>query len=93
LEREFLSPVNKAVGGKVPLAGMTAAAIESWRDRAIAVLSIDVSETVAQLLSEASARAQLLADNSRDVFEPESRGSRDSLDELRIRLERTLSNY
>jgi hypothetical protein len=69
VERDFLVPVNRRFGEVAPLAGMTARAIESWRRRAAGQeLGVDV-ERVAVLLLEAAARAELLADNSRDVFE------------------------
>ena len=68
VERDFLVPINQRFGGLAPLAGMTSSAIESWRARASnANLDVDV-ERVATLLLEAAARAELLADNSRDVF-------------------------
>jgi len=86
VEREFLVPVNQRFGTHAPLAGMTASAIESWRVRA-SELNIDVDvERVATLLSEAAARAELLADNSRDVFEAERHISPDGLSDLRILL-------
>lgn len=69
IERDFLVPVNRRFGEVAPLAGMTAGAIESWRRRTAGRdLGVDV-ERVAVLLLEAAARAELLADNSRDVFE------------------------
>ncbi|WP_137752902.1 hypothetical protein [Sphingopyxis sp. L1A2A] len=92
IEREFLIPVNRRVGSVVPLAGMTAAAIESWRQRAAGVdLGVDV-ERVAALLLEAAARAELLADNSRDVFEADIRIAPDALSEIRVSLEMILGN-
>ena len=69
VEREFLLLVNRRFGASAPLAGMTSAAIESWRRRASnSSFGVDV-ERVTALLLEAAARAELLADNSRDVFE------------------------
>ncbi|MFC1459290.1 hypothetical protein ACETIH_21800 [Microvirga arabica] len=90
LERDFLTKVNAVFGKSVPLAGMTRDAIESWRDRALERHgNIDVM-AIAQILTEASARAELLADNSKDVFEPDYRPQPNSLDELRNLLEDTL---
>lgn len=91
VERDFLVPVNGRVGSVVPLAGMTAAAIESWRQRAADKdLGVDV-EQVAAVLREAAARAELLADNSRDVFEADRRISPDGLNEMKLVLESLLN--
>jgi len=90
LERDFLTKVNGVFGKSVPLAGMTRDAIDSWRDRAVGRhCNVDVV-AIAQILTEASTRAELLADNSKDVFEPDHRPQPDSLDELRRLLEDTL---
>jgi hypothetical protein len=91
LEREFLTPVNAVFGGCAPLAGMTRDAIESWRQRAALVEPKHKVTAVAQLLLEASARAELLADNSKDVFEPDHRPAPDSLGELRALLDGVLA--
>jgi hypothetical protein len=80
-EREFLSPVNRVFGDVAPLAGMTHDAIHSWRSRAERAVGRDLSG-VAGVLIEASARADLMADNSKDVFEPTRRPAPDSLGEL-----------
>jgi hypothetical protein len=83
VEREFLVPVNRRFGTVAPLAGMTAKAIESWRNRAVDKdLGVDV-ERVAALLLEAAARAELLADNSRDVFEADHHVAPDGLGEIK----------
>lgn len=90
VEREFLVPVNQRFGTHAPLAGMTASAIESWRVRA-SDLDIDVDVgRIATLLSEAAARAELLADNSRDVFEVERHIAPDGLGDLTILLRNAL---
>jgi hypothetical protein len=90
LEREFLTPVNVIFGQVAPLAGMTRDAILSWRSRAEeARPDLDVT-SIAGILLEASARAELLADNSRDVFEPDRRPHPDSLAELRRLLDLAL---
>lgn len=91
LEREFLTPVNQMFGDVSPLAGMTRDAIESWRQRAKAARpDIDVAP-IAQILLEASVRGDLLADNSKDVFEPEHRPQPNSFMELRGLLDDALS--
>jgi hypothetical protein len=91
LERQFLTPVNAAFGEKAPLAGMTRDAIESWRLRAIQFASTSKVDAVAALLLEASARGELLADNSRDVFEPEHRHG-ESLAEVHRLLKEALTD-
>jgi len=83
LERDFLSTVNAAFGLSVPLAGMTRDAIESWATRAASKFADPNIRDIAQILIEASARAELLADNSKDVFEIDRTPKPDSLDELR----------
>ena len=83
LERDFLAPINQRYGALAPLAGMTASAIESWRGRASNLnLDVDVNH-VAALLLEAAARAELLADNSRDVFEGGRNIAPDGMDALK----------
>lgn len=91
LEREFLTPVNAVFGSCAPLAGMTRDAIESWRRLALLVQPTEKVGAVARLLLEASARAELLADNSKDVFEPDHRPPPDSLAELRALLDQVLA--
>lgn len=90
LERDFLTRVNSAFGRTEPLAGMTTDAIDSWRQRAKIIWPTADINRIASLLLEASARADLLADNSKEVFEPEHRPPADSLDELRGLLDRAL---
>lgn len=90
LERDFLTRVNNAFGGSEPLAGMTMDAIESWQKRAKAAWPAVNIDRLARILVEASFRADLLADNSKDVFEPEHRPPPDALDELRILLDRVI---
>ena len=65
-------------------------ALGSWRKRATVELSTVDNDQIANLLLEASRRAELLADNSKEVFEPVHRAAPDSLDELRILLDRAL---
>lgn len=87
LERDFLSRINAVFGQAEPLAGMTLDAIESWRQRAKAASpSVDI-DRISRLLLAASSRAELLADNSKEVFEPDHRPPPDSLNELRIALD------
>lgn len=90
VERAFLVPVNRRFGADAPLAGMTASAIDTWQLRASALESgIDVN-LAADLLREAAARAELLADNSRDVFRADDRTSSDSLAAIQRMLEALL---
>lgn len=90
VERDFLVPVNRRFGAVAPLAGMTAGVIESWRNRAANKdLGVDV-ERVAALLLEAAARAELLADNSREVFEAERHVAPDGLGEIKRTLDALL---
>jgi hypothetical protein len=86
LERDFLTRVNDKFGSTAPLAGMTRAAIESWAARAKPFSSDRRIKRIAKILLEASVRAELVADNSRDVFEPERRPNPDSLSQLRTLL-------
>jgi hypothetical protein len=71
---------------------MTREAIDSWKLRAESRFDKNAVNEIAQILIEASARAELLADNSKDVFEPEHRPQPSSLDELRALLDRSLSS-
>jgi hypothetical protein len=91
LERDFLTRVNSIFGRNEPLAGMTKDAIESWCQRAKAGSPAADVDRIARLLLEASSRADLLADNSKEVFEPEHRPPPDSLNELYILLDRALT--
>jgi len=91
IERDFLTRVNAAFGDSKPLAGMTSAAIESWRQRSKGEFPAADIDRIAHLLLEASARAELLADNSKEVFEPAYRPPPDSIDELRVMLDRVLA--
>jgi hypothetical protein len=70
LERRFLTPVNARFGAQAPLAGMTLQAIESWEARAGRHFDPDVVASVVEILVEASRRAKLLVDDSREVFDP-----------------------
>lgn len=91
LEREFLAPVNRVFGNRAPLAGMTADAIASWEKRAGSLSSdVDVAH-IAALLREAAMRAEILADNSRDVFEAGRRTGPDGLAAIHRLLENTLA--
>lgn len=92
LERDFLTRVNNAFGQTIPLAGMTRAAIESWATRANGSISDAKIESIKRILIEASTRAELLADNSRDVFEPMRRPKPGSLDQLHILLDEALQS-
>jgi hypothetical protein len=90
LEREFLAPVNRVFGSRAPLAGMTGDAIASWERRAGSLgSSVDVV-LAAALLREAAKRAEILADNSRDVFEAGRKTGPDGLTAIRRLLEDAL---
>jgi hypothetical protein len=91
VEREFLGPVNAVFGGCAPLTGITRAAIESWCSRAQAARPQAGIMEVARILLEASARAELLADSSKEVFEPRRRPRLGSLAGLRRLLEASLA--
>lgn len=70
---------------------MTREAIASWEERAKAIRDdLDVT-VIARILLEASGRAELLADNSKDVFEPDYRPRVDSLEKLRLLLNAALA--
>lgn len=90
IEREFLTPINSVFAPACPLAGMTRDTIEAWRKKASRSYAAPEISALSDLLLEASARANLLADNSKDVFEPEERPNPDSIallaDLLRQRL-------
>jgi hypothetical protein len=80
LERMFLMRINEV--SSVRLSGMTQAAIQAWENRARNTYDVGIVSKIAGLLLEASARGELLADNSRDVFQPDQRVSLDSLEEV-----------
>lgn len=82
LERELITPINAKYGARAALAGMTRGAIESWRLRASAEFPRENVEEVASLLIEASTRAEILTDDSRDVFEESSDRTKNSMDEI-----------
>src|SRR4051812_2613910 len=79
IERQFLVPVNRRYGEGAPLAGLTGAAIDSWERRAGELGDPIGVAKVAGLLREAARRAELLSDNSRDVFEAGRRVGPDGL--------------
>jgi hypothetical protein len=92
IERDFLVPVNQRFGATAPLAGMTEAAIMSWQRRVAPVSQgVDVVR-VASLLLEAAKRAELLADNSRDVFEKGRNVGPDGLAAIRGMLHEVLES-
>lgn len=90
LERDFLTKVNDVFGVSEPLAGMTEAAIQSWAIRVSAHAPKARIDRIKKLLLEASTRAELLADNSRDVFEPDRRPKLESLEQIHILLDQAL---
>jgi hypothetical protein len=71
---------------------MTRDAIDSWANRATTRFSGADIRGIAQILIEASTRAELLADNSKDVFEADHRPKPDSLNELRELLDIALTD-
>jgi hypothetical protein len=91
LEREFLARVNNVFAPSLSLAGMTRDAIESWSQRASAKKTIKNIFQIARLLIEVSEKSQLLADNSKDVFEAGHIHQPDSLAVLRDLLDRALA--
>ena len=82
LERDFLSRVNAIFGQAAPLTGMTIGAIESWKMRAGTKTDSGFVAEISKVLIEASVRAELMVDNSKEVFEPDHRPPSDSLQEL-----------
>jgi hypothetical protein len=70
-ERKLLTLVNAAYGDRTILAGVTEAAIETWRLRVVARGDCDAGQvnSVVNLMLEISERERLLSDNSRDVFD------------------------
>lgn len=90
LERLFLSPVNSVFGDSAPLAGMTEMAISNWLGRASGVSRHLNCHSIASILLEASRRAELLADNSREVFSKSERSQPDGLAQLHQLLVREL---
>ena len=90
IERDFLVPVNRRFGTRAPLAGMTGAAIDSWQGRAAEVADGADVPRIAGLLREAAVRAELLADNSRDVFEAARRTGPDGLATIKAMLDKEL---
>jgi hypothetical protein len=69
---------------------MTALAIDTWQSLASKLGSAVDVERAAALLREAAVRAELLADNSRDVFEMNRRTGPDGLMAIRQMLEDVL---
>lgn len=92
VERDFLNPVNKLFGASAPLAGMTRDAILSWERRAKRDFPGDIVESISGIITEASRRAELLADNSRDIFEKGRLVPLQSLETLRQQLAETLES-
>jgi hypothetical protein len=90
-ERDFLGAINRVFGAIAPLAGMTHDAIGSWSRRASEATGVDLTAVVA-VLFEASSRADLMADNSKDVFDTAERPAPDSIAELRALLAIALSS-
>ncbi|WP_428249585.1 hypothetical protein [Ferrovibrio sp.] len=92
LERTFITPVNTAFGSAAPLAGMTRDAIQAWVPLAEAAYpDTNNIRKIAAVLMEASARGDLMADHSRDVFDPEARPAPEAMTELAKLLEKVLS--
>jgi len=65
---------------------MTLQAIEAWRREAESKLHCPRIPSIASILLEASSRANLLADDSRDAFEGAELASLGSLEQLRAML-------
>lgn len=93
-ERNLLTIVNASFGDRVVLAGVTEAAIDTWRSQLIADEQFDPKKVKAAflLLLEISARERLLSDNSRDVFDgrvPKSTSTGELSEMLRSLLDAT----
>lgn len=88
-------PMNgDTLGQRTPLAGMTKEAIASWHTKISASTDAALIEPVVRILNEISARAALLVDNSRDVFEqPNASLSVESITELSSLLEGSLDLF
>ena len=86
MERAFLTPVNATYGEHAPLAGMTHAAIDAWCERASAAYPDRRVVAVAGVLREVATRAELLADDSRDVFDGMELTPPGTVEELRAML-------
>ncbi|MFM9859679.1 hypothetical protein RUR49_14480 [Pseudoxanthobacter sp. M-2] len=69
IERSMLSAVNAKLGHLEPLAGMTLPALLSWKGRISQKCDAEFVNDIYKILTECSIRAELLADNSKDVFE------------------------
>lgn len=93
IEREFLRPINERFGRATPLAGMTLTALNSWEKRASQVFIADDIRRIAQILKEAAKRAEILADNSREVFAPSNKKSPDGLAGLSRLLNEELDRF
>ena len=92
IEREFLRPINQRFGRKIPLAGMTSTALTSWEERALQHYEAPVIKRLANILREAAKRAEILADNSREVFAPSKNVSPDGLASLSSMLQNELES-
>ena len=70
-EREILGILNSSdLCRSLPLAGMTAHAIADWESRAQDELDQSIVAQITQQLYEIGRKTELLADDSRDVFNP-----------------------
>ncbi len=91
LEREFLAKVNTVLGSVHPLTGMTVDAIRRWGVELRRMAPTPIILDIEKLLLEASARADLMADDSKEVFQP-ARRELDSLVEVRVLLDQKLES-
>lgn len=83
-ERLFLGTINKKFSVSVPLMGMTRQAIVSWHKTVNIVVPCSQVNSIVSLLLEAGKRADILADDSREVFEPDGTEKIGSLGDLHL---------
>lgn len=92
LERSFLGVVNRHFqDGFSPLSGMTGKAISSWKNSNADKVDPTLLSFVVASLREASKRAELLADNSKETFQPSRDDQASSTQHLLVSLEAELA--
>lgn len=90
-ERTFLNLVNGAIASEFPLTGMTHVAIDAWSTKIKEFERPENIYEITAILKEASTRALLMADNSKDVFEPNQPISRLSIETVYEKLKQILT--
>ena len=87
LERSFLRVINQRFQDPcVPLSGMTSKAISAWSTANVTLIEAEDRQFAVAVLEEASRRAELLADNSKQTFEPDHGIDQSTIDALLSRL-------